>query len=160
MIVHNTIWKPIPSFEGYYTNIYGDVLSLKERKPLGLRKCLDSKGYEVVNLGGTIRRVHRLVAETFMGLDYSNPHEVVMHIDDDPTNNNIYNLRVGTQTENVRDMIEKGRGKYRYKITPEQLLVLRVRLKNGERGRALAEEYGVSESLISNIRNNVRRTDG
>lgn len=46
------------------------------------------------------RRVHLLVCETFHGIK---PHNdsVVMHLDDNPSNNKAENLKWGTQKENL-----------------------------------------------------------
>ena len=75
---------------------------------------------------------------------------VVMHLDDDPTNNCIDNLRWGTPTDNARDMARKGRGGNQ-RLGPEQVAEIRRRRAAGERGRALALEYGVSEQRICDI---------
>jgi hypothetical protein len=157
MIIHNTIWKECPQFDGYYVNIYGDVLSLKQRTPLVMKQSLDSKNYRIVNIFGKVRRVHRLVASAFIGLDFNNAKQIVLHIDDNPSNNNLSNLSVGTQKDNMDDMHKKGRGRSNYKITPEQLIVVKKRLLNGERSKDLAIEYGVSTSLMSSIRTGNRR---
>jgi len=53
-------------------------------------------------------RVHRLVALTYL---WDIEWKVVMHLDDNPSNNCVSNLRVGTQKENVQDMINKWRGR-------------------------------------------------
>lgn len=75
---------------------------------------------------------------------------VVMHLDDDPTNNHISNLRWATPTDNARDMARKGRGGNQ-RLGPEQVADIRRRRAAGERGRALALEYGVSEQRICDV---------
>ena len=75
---------------------------------------------------------------------------VVMHLDDDPTNNRIDNLRWGTPADNARDMARKGRGGNQ-RLGPEQVADIKRRRTAGERGRALALEYGVSEQRICDI---------
>jgi hypothetical protein len=75
---------------------------------------------------------------------------VVMHRDDDPTNNCISNLCWATPTGNARDMARKGRGGNQ-RLGPEQVAEIRRRRAAGERGRALALEYGVSEQRICDI---------
>lgn len=66
-----------------------------------------SEGYHVVVLrrDGDVksqRRVHRLVAETFLS-DSWFPGALVLHGDDIRTNNHVSNLRWGTQSENMED---------------------------------------------------------
>ena len=75
---------------------------------------------------------------------------VVMHLDDDPTNNSTDNLRWGTSADNARDMARKGRGGNQC-LSPEQVVAIAQRRMAGERGRTLALEYGVSEQRICDI---------
>ncbi len=75
---------------------------------------------------------------------------VVMHLDDDPTNNCIDNLLWGTPLENARDMARKKRG-WNQRLGPEEVAEIVRRRAAGERGRALALEYGVSEQRICDI---------
>lgn len=110
------IWKPIPNHYGYDVSDQGDVRSWKPKNGRGglietprLLTALpfkDSK-YLRVNLSGKTRRVHQLVLEAFVGPCPAN--HVVMHIDDNPTNNKLTNLKYGTQKENQEDMVNKGR---------------------------------------------------
>lgn len=51
--------------------------------------------------------IHRLVGETYIPNPDNLP--VILHLDDNPTNNDVSNLRWGTQRDNVRDMVNKGR---------------------------------------------------
>ncbi len=39
------------------------------------------------------------------------------------------------------------------KLTPEQVLEIRARIKGGERNMDLAEEFGVARSTVSQVRN-------
>lgn len=160
MISQTQLWRPIPGLDGYYASCYGDILSLRNREPLILTPALDSKGYQVVNIRRIVRRVHRLVAAAFLGLDIEDSATHVLHADDDPTNNNVSNLSLGTHSDNMRDMHSKGRGyKPAVKITDQQVATIRLRLANGERGKHLAKEYNVSPALISHIRTHQRRSE-
>ena len=53
------------------------------------------------------KRVHRIVAETFLNNNDKNKN-VVNHIDGDKTNNNINNLEWCTQQENVQHALKTG----------------------------------------------------
>lgn len=46
---------------------------------------------------------HRIVASTFLVNDEPSVKKVVMHIDSNPKNNNVSNLKWGTQSENLSD---------------------------------------------------------
>lgn len=75
---------------------------------------------------------------------------VVMHPDDDPTNNCVDNLHWATPTDNARDMARKKRGGNQ-RLGPVEIAEIARRRAAGERGRALALEYGVSEQRICDI---------
>lgn len=75
----------------------GTVVKNKYGKPLSYEVCITlSKGiYTVVNVG-------RLVLETYVSLIPRDDYEVD-HIDHDPTNNNLSNLRWVTRHENLKN---------------------------------------------------------
>jgi hypothetical protein len=69
-------------------------------------------GYKSVCLKCTDQKfrffyIHRLVCHEWV----SNPSNlpIVLHLDDDPSNNHWTNLQWGTQKDNIRDMMNKGR---------------------------------------------------
>ena len=85
----------------------------------------------------------------------------VCHSCDNPSCCNPRHLWQGTRSDNMQDMVRKGRLKptIRYgeespaaKLTSEQVLEIRARhAAGGVIGATLADEYGVSRSLISLI---------
>jgi hypothetical protein len=75
---------------------------------------------------------------------------VVMHIDDNPLNNALVNLRWGTPQDNARDMAQKTRGGFQ-RLAPSDVVNIRRRRTAGERGVELAVEFGVSEQRICDI---------
>ena len=94
------------------------------------------------------RDVAHLVAEAFIGPRPSGA--VIMHLDDDPYNNAVNNLRWGTQRDNSRDMARKGRGGLQ-RLGAVEVAEIRSRRQSGESGSALAVEYGVSSQRICDI---------
>jgi hypothetical protein len=152
-----SIWKSIPDAPDYYASITGEILSLKKEVPLILKQVNDGKGYRVVNINKRATFVHRLIGCAFLGLSLKNSKDCIMHLDDDPKNNNLSNLRLGSQLDNLKDMRNKGRNyKASARFNQADLHLIRTRLANGERGSKLAKEYDVSASLISAIKNNHR----
>ena len=102
------VWKEVPGWESYQVSSHGRVKSLKKNL---IRKVHPSReGYLQVNLIVGDRRkmwsVHRLVAYTFLGLDLDDKWQIVLHLDDDKTNNHVSNLKVGTYRENNAHMIK------------------------------------------------------
>ena len=110
------MWKPIPNHPGYEVSDLGEVRSWRpkngrgglasEPRMLTILPFADSP-YLRVSITGKTRRVHQLVLEAFVGPRPTG--HLVMHLDDDPTNNALTNLRYGTQQDNLDDMVTKGR---------------------------------------------------
>ena len=102
--------KDIAGYEGLYTiDTHGNVYSIKSGRYL--TPCATYDGHMAVNLykRGTMKRmsIHRLVATAFL----PNPdnHPVVHHLDDNPRNNHVNNLKWCTQKENVHHTIIAGK---------------------------------------------------
>jgi len=93
---------PHPKFTNYLISDRGDVVTLFFKKPR-LRKGSKFKdGYLVVSISVehqrvVSRRIHRLVAETFIPNPENKP--CVRHLDGDKTNNRVPNLAWGTHAE-------------------------------------------------------------
>lgn len=94
----NEVWKDIKGFPGYQVSDRGRVRN-KERGNI-LKPIPDKDGYFRVHLSTdkNVRRVHRLVAETF--IDNPENKEYVNHLDGDKTNNTVGNLKWCTANEN------------------------------------------------------------
>ena len=102
-------WKDIPGYEGIYKiSDHGDILNIITGK---LRTLKPRKnGYIYVDLykNGIVswKRVHRLVAICFV--DNPNNYDIVMHLDNDKTNNIYTNLRWGTVSDNTKQAYDDG----------------------------------------------------
>lgn len=116
-------------------------------------------GYGSFGIGNyTTRPAHRIAYQIANGaipdgLD-------VLHCCDNPPCCNPDHLRLGTDLDNVRDMISKGRrsstagvNNPRVKLTPDQVVQVR---NSVESARSLALRLGVCDNTILNIRS--RRT--
>lgn len=113
-----TIWKDLVGYENkYLISNTGRIISKKidskrkdgrsyKRVEKELTPWKNSKGYFVVQINTQPKinkLVHRLVAETFIPNIDNKPF--IDHIDGNPSNNNITNLRWCTQKENMNNII-------------------------------------------------------
>lgn len=151
----------IEGFPDYRITAAGVVVSLKYGVPTPLTPALGSSGYLHVGLRvpgepKKTRRVHRLVCEAFHGPQPTPRHEVA-HANGDGLDNRAGNLRWVTHRENEADKKAHGRGNAgeahpMAKLTAEDVAEIRAkRASGGATLRALAEEFGVSKSMISLI---------
>lgn len=159
------VWKDIKDFEGLYVvSNTGKVKSmerfvmnnggLQHRHERILKSNITKFGYKTVILckeGKTYpKSVHRLVAEAFIPNPDNKPN--VDHIDTNPSNNNVDNLRWVTQQENARNSLtrkhisnsKKGHAYWGRPLTEEE----RKKISDAHKGRQFTEEHkrALSES--------------
>lgn len=173
-------WKDIVGCEGYYqVSNLGRVKGLSRKIPIkrygkiyyrqvGEMILLPhtNTGYCTVTLGRgnkgrVIRKIHRLVAGTFL----PNPEgkKYINHKDSNPKNNKVDNLEWCTPQENSTHCKNSGRSTFgnrngRVKLTEKQVLEIRGKYRAGtsrkDRGCSqsmLADEYGVTKTLVRHI---------
>lgn len=165
-------WWYIKDAPGYmisdHCRVWSDV-SQQFIKP----KPMDNHGHLGVCLsvnGKPIYRyLHRLMAEAFLPNPYGLP--IVRHLDDDPRNNYLDNLRWGTQKDNHDDCCRNGHARY---PTPEdreigleklRIPILATNLNTGEqirfRGQTEAARFlGIQQANIWKVLNGERRHAG
>lgn len=167
------IWKPIKDFEGYYeVSNFGRIKALerlvennggmqkRHEKILKPDKAKRKNGeYYIVSLCKNKKiykkLVHRIVAETFIPNPENKP--VVDHIDTDPSNNFVTNLRWATAKENALNPLSRinnskskiGHPYHSYERTEE----IRKKLSLAKKGKPLSEEHKkkLSESHKNSI---------
>lgn len=168
------IWKGIEGFEYYQVSNLGRVRSIDKKTPFlgGMRsfkgqilKPNTAGDYPDVKLSKGIprkmhtRRIHRLVAESFIYPNYSKDGLVVNHIDGNKSNNNLHNLEVVTHRENIRHAKETGLNpngagtkSARAKFTADQVKAIRFdRTYSNKPFSYYAKIYGVTKEVISNF---------
>ena len=163
-------WKQVVGYEGLYeVSDEGRVRSVDKTTRDGrfwagrmLGKHRAGSGYHrvVLCVNGVSKHlyVHRLVAEAFI-LNPENKPEV-NHKDGDKHNNSVSNLEWVTKSENgIHSFKSLGRkpGKWMLgkaspyrKFTDEQVEMIRTSSRSCY---SIAKEYGVSHSVVQNIRN-------
>lgn len=116
-----------------------------------------SNGYGQLYVGGRKRLTHRLAYETWIGPIPDGL--VIRHKCDNKPCMNPGHLETGTDSDNKRDMIERGLdGVVGEKavnsiLTEDAVRRIRVEVASGPRGTSarLAKEYGVSPSTITQV---------
>lgn len=118
-----------------------------ENKFRKLRFSKSSSGHMVVSFGRKQKElVHRVIYETFVG---KIPESLmVRHLNDDPADNRVANLAIGTQEQNMADALKNGHlGK---KLNFAKAREIR-QLKGMATRNQIATMYGVSEGTIKQI---------
>lgn len=117
------VWKDIPGYEGAYqisnagrikslsrpaTNCFQKNRKIKER--INSAHLSKTHMFVILRKDGVRKQVylHILLMLVFVG-PMPEGCNVVMHLDDDPTNNNLSNLKYGSQSENIQSSYDKGR---------------------------------------------------
>ena len=121
-----------------------------------------SHGYGQLSVNGSVRMAHRLSWEIAHGPIPNELH--VLHKCDNRLCVNPAHLFLGTNLDNIKDMVAKGRqakgpdkkayrgeANQRAVLTSEQVKEIRRRCANGENQDVLAKIYGVSQGHISNV---------
>jgi len=114
----------------------------------------DKNGYGRLNIKDSPTLAHRLSWLLFSGASGIPIDRNILHKCDNPSCVNPEHLYVGTQTQNINDMYSSGRG-YRRPghrqsiLTPDDIREIRA---SKLPGKFLAQDKGVSEATISEIR--------
>ena len=161
------IWRNIPGFEDrYQVSTHGRVRSKDHRvrvvaggtesTRLHRGKVLkpgkqNRSGHLTISLGrdcGSVP-VHTVVALTFLG---PRPKGMdVCHLDGNPENNHIENLRYDTRTENILDVYRTG-GRWRKLNLNEINKILELIGTGVYTQHAIANMFNVSDSTVSKIK--------
>jgi len=161
--------RDIPGFPGYKIGDNGNVYSEWVCVQYGvyvqsgtwrqLKGGPDKDGYRKVILCNngkrSYRRVHMLVLEAFIGP--CPPGYVAAHDNGVRWDNRLSNLLWKTQQDNMADKLRHGTHQEGERhgchiLTDAEVIEIRQLLKSGERGVAIATEFGVSDSTISAIK--------
>ena len=139
-------WRAVVGYDGSYeVSNRGRVRSLDRFVPVQGRagrflrgrflRSRRSKWYDVVEVAGRSLTVHRLVLESFIGP--CPPRHLCRHLDGDPKNNRLENLRWGTVRENQLDKrghgtMPRGESHWRSELTETMVREIRTRASSGE----------------------------
>lgn len=158
MITIKEEFKPITGYEAYEVSTLGVI---KKGNKI-MNPPTYSTGYKVQKLSrnGKSKRVmvHRLVAETF--IPKQEGKDVVNHKDGNKQNNAVTNLEWCTLQENCNHATKyglksKGSTHPTSKLKEEDIPSIRLLLEAKVPQRKIAEQYGVCQATIRDIKNNL-----
>lgn len=145
-------WTDVPTHDGYAVSVDGEI-----RGPSGrvLRPMAADTGhlYVLAPRPRDPRKlfIHRAVLFAFVGPPAEG--QEVRHVDGNPSNNRLDNLRWGTRLEQREDDRRNGVSRRGPSVlTPEEARAIKRRLASNEGVRAIARGAGVSHSTVIGIR--------
>lgn len=145
------VWKQIPSFPLYEASNFGRIRHKRKQKLLAQSE-IDFRGYRRVMLykdgKSHTKKVARMVWSAFNDCECG---ETIDHIDRNPTNNYIGNLRCVSIAEN-----NEGRTIYRkyinkYNLNDDKRLEILTKWKEGTSIRKLSFEYRIPHNYLHAI---------
>lgn len=117
------------------------------------RGCKDNCGYGWLTFNKKQMRASRL-AWMIQNKSAVPVRKFVLHTCDNPSCCNPAHLYVGTQKDNMRDALLRGR--YRTVFTPAQVRDIYAKTQRGITSASLARHYGVSDSAVRAIKRGER----
>lgn len=118
---------------------------------------LNDGGYSEIMIKGRTQKIHRHIYEQCFGEIPDGL--VVRHKCDNRACINPEHLEIGTQWDNMQDMVNrdrqlKGSRKPMSKLDEDRVMEIKKKIRNGMKNVDLAKEYKVDDSVISDIRHN------
>lgn len=162
------IWVDVPSCYGYQVSNIGNIRSIdrvvqdkngweKKIKGRTLHPTINKRGYFSANISMNGKRVgieiHRLVAMGFLGHVPNGSIIVVDHIDKNPLNNRVENLRLVTQRDNINRTV-RGKSKYPGVQWVSQIRKWRVMVRNGNTRTyvgSFSDEYSAYMAYLNKL---------
>jgi hypothetical protein len=160
-------WRGLPDYPGYEISNTGLVKNVLKRRGTQVGKVLSPRPGDLGHLSVCLMlegerkmaQIHRLVCEAFHGPQPPDkPHAA--HGDGNPGNNNDWNVRWATRSENEQDKVAHGRSNQgerhsNAKLTEEDIKDIREIGRFPFTLKEIAAEYDVGYKCISSILNHV-----
>lgn len=146
----NEEWRVIPSHPNYEASSEGSIRRLKNGKKLKTADADTARPYQVVSLFTKDRqytkKVARLIWEAFNGPCT----QTIDHIDRNPANNKISNLRCISCEENYKNRTIYKKKTNLYNLTTEKKIEIITKYRAGELTTwTIMQEYGIPMNYMS-----------
>lgn len=142
-------WRDIPEFPNYQASDVGIVRSNRKKTDWQqLHQLTVFKYKKVFVYKKNIRKivfVHRLIMLAFVG--HAPPGMVVAHLNNDPSDNRLVNLKYCTQKENISHKIKHGT--FRSRLSRKQVVFIR---SSSLRCNVLAEKFGITAGYAAHLK--------
>lgn len=147
----NVEWRVIPSHENYEVSNEGDIRRRLNGRVLKLSTA-DNRGYKIATLYTDgkkyTKKIARMVWEAFNDCPCA---LTVDHIDRNPNNNNINNLRCVSLQENLKNRsIYRKPNKYNLTTEDKMRIVSEYRI-GGETTWTLSNKYGIPMNYLQTV---------
>lgn len=148
----NEEWKVIPSHPNYEASSFGRIRRFKNKRVLKTADADKIRPYQVVCLFTNgkqyTKKAARLVWEAFNGPC----GETIDHIDRNPANNYISNLRCVSCEENYKNRTIYNKKTNLYNLTTEKKVEIITRYRTGELTTwGIMKNYGIPMNYIKNV---------
>jgi len=159
-----TIYRRPKTKEGIINKIFGLIKYNSENHCWEWTGALHNKGYGHMGMNGKIYRVHRLMYEYIYGpIPETNTYHgtCILHRCDNRKCCNPMHLYAGTQKDNIKDCVKRGRrnpnsvygeNHYKSKLTKKDVLEIR---KSKDSQIIIAKQFKVSRQTINYIKNRI-----
>lgn len=148
------VWKAVPGYAEFEASEFGHIRRARDKRICA--QNVSKYGYHIVSLGeGRRARSNILVCSAFHGARPSDLH-YACHNNGDKLDNRAWNLRWGTQRENIIDKWLHGTmgigAKNPFaKLTEADVREIRRLCSSGARQKDVADQFGVCQVNISAI---------
>ena len=148
--------RPVPGYPGYSVSTTGQVFGKHSDTAGGLMPETDEQGHLQVTMhrkgsprSGSRELVHRLVLSAFARP--ARAGEQARHLNGNPSDNRLSNLRWGTQNSNWQDRDAHGNRQSHHKFTDDQVAAVRAKSAHGDTAPNIARDYPISDTQVRNI---------
>ena len=151
----------VPTRGGTYENFISNVLVGSVNECWEWLGAITTKGYGCYTFEGKTQLAHRI--SYFLHMKERPNDKVVMHTCDNPKCVNPVHLILGTQADNVADMINKGRASFgdahpqlgskngMARLNEDQVREIKKLLNEGYYHKDIADWFNVARQTITNI---------
>ena len=145
-------WRVIPSHPNYEASSLGSIRRKKNQRKLATADADHERPYQVVCLFTNGKQYTKKVARLIWEAFHDTCGETIDHIDRNPANNNISNLRCVSCAENYKNRTIYKEKTNKYNLTTEKKVEIITKYRTGELTTwGIMKKYGIPMNYIKTI---------